>query len=43
MWKLKLSPLSPSKGMAKFKTAAGVLFWEFINGISVKEELPIGS
>jgi len=27
--------------MAKFKTDAGVLFWEFINDISVKEELTI--
>jgi hypothetical protein len=33
--------LSPSKEMAKFKTDAGVLFWEFINDISVKEELTI--
>jgi len=34
--------LSPSKVMAKFKTDAGVLFWEFINDISIKEELPLG-
>ena len=34
--------LSPSKMMTKFKTDAGILFWEFINDISVKEELPIG-
>jgi hypothetical protein len=33
--------LSPSQKMAKFKTDAGVLFWEFINDISVKEELTI--
>jgi hypothetical protein len=31
---------SPSKMMAKFKTDAGVLFWEFIDRISIKEELP---
>ena len=29
--------LSPSKMMTKFKTDAGILFWEFINDISVKE------
>jgi len=31
---------SPSKMMAKFKTDAGVLFWEFMDRISIKEELP---
>lgn len=30
---------SPSKTMAKFKTDAGVLFWELIERISIKEEL----